>query len=232
MLLCGLKAGDGGAVAAPAVQGGGGGAAAPPSSMSVDEAWDLNVEEKDVPPWLRNNDSILAEVKRKLEFHGGPMKYLENKYPTPDSKLDYARVLWQQLPPLGDKPLFLDGDVPGHSWSSMSVKVHIVHLASLSFLETSTVCPPSMERCLKLADEILTDGFVTDTEPLMLNVAKNEMSAAGTPGIPPWGEMTETGQQTLRAFSLCHHKSAARAATLHLLVNIFLEEWCLGIRDA
>ncbi len=200
------------------------GGAAPPSKMSVEEMWDLNVEEKDAAAWLRNRDSILEEVRHKLEFHGSAMKYLEDKYPTADNKLDYARVLWQQLPPLGDKPPFLDADVPSQSRTSLTGIVHIVHLASLSFLESSTVCPPSMERCLKLADEILTDGFVTDTEALMLNVAKNDMAAAGTPGIPPWGEMTESGQQTLRAFSLCHHKSAARVATLHLLVNIFLEE--------
>ena len=43
----------------------------------------------------------------------------------------------------------------------------------------------------------------------------------------------------LRAFSACHHKSAARSDTRHLLVNIFIEEigsnvfdhedWCLQV---
>ena len=32
------------------------------------------------------------------------------------------------------------------------------------------------------------------------------------------------GKPTLRAFSVCHHKSAARSATLHLLVNSIMDE--------
>ena len=32
------------------------------------------------------------------------------------------------------------------------------------------------------------------------------------------------GKPTLRAFSVCHHTYDARSATLHLLVNIFMED--------
>ena len=76
-----------------------------------------------------------------------------------------------------------------------------------------------------LADEILTDGFVTETEPLMLNASPKEIQQLqeGWAFIPPWGE-TVNGNRTLRPFSLCHHKSAARVITLHLIVNVFLED--------
>ena len=80
----------------------------------------------------------------------------------------------------------------------------------------SMVGSPTIERCLKIADEILTDGFVTETEPLMLKASWTEVQKHRVLGISPWGE-TVNGNQTLRAFSLCHHKSAARVITLHLL---------------
>ena len=75
---------------------------------------------------------------------------------------------------------------------------------------------------MKLADEILTDGFVTDTEPLMLNGSRHD--TMGDDVVPPWGGKMDGDKPTLRAFSVCHHKSAARSATQRLLVNIFMEE--------
>ena len=51
---------------------------------------------------------------------------------------------------------------------------------------------PAMERCMKLADEILTDGFVTDTEPLMLNGSRYDTMGDGF--VPPWGDKTDGGQ--------------------------------------
>ena len=204
--------------------------AAPASVMSVDAAWDL--KETHEPAWARNRDSLLHDMKNKLA-HGSPLQYLESKYPTSDAREGYARALWQMLPPQGDDPPFLDGDVPGKYPSHVSAKdARVVHVATLAFSETSMVCLPNIERCMKLADEILTDGFVTDTEPRMLNVSMTdiELEARAAPGIPPWGD-TSNGKRSLRPFSLCHHKSAARVITLHLLLNCFLEEpqqcfWC------
>ena len=98
-----------------------------------------------------------------------------------------------------------------------------MHLATISFSGASMVCEPTVDKCLKLADEILTDGFVTDTEPLLLNVTPTQMEQQGLPGIPPWGVMVN-GVASLRPFSVCHHKSAARVIALHLLVNVFMEE--------
>ena len=189
--------------------------------MSADEQWGLR--DVAMPPWAHNRDSILEHLKGKLA-KCSPLKYLETKYPTPESKADYARILWQLLPPLNDDCLFWDlENLPGKSPTTVTAQdVHIVHIATLSFLEASMVCVPSVEKCLKLADEILTDGFITETEPLILN-AKVDVGDHAAPGIPPWGE-TVNGKHTLRPFSLCHHKSAARVVTLHLLLNVFMEE--------
>ncbi len=191
--------------------------------MSVDEVWGL--KEDRIPTWVQNRDSILESLKDKL-CHSSPLQYLHDKYPTPECQEKYARVLWQVLPPLDSKPPFLDADVPSKSVDSVSpTDVHVAHLATMSLSEISMVCPPSMERVMKLADEILTDGFVTETEPLMLNASPKEIQQLqeGWAFFPPWGE-TVNGNRTLRPFSLCHHKSAARVITLRLIVNVFLED--------
>ena len=101
--------------------------------------------------------------------------------------------------------------------------VLVMHLATISFSATSMVCEPPIEKILKLADEILTDGSVSDTEPLILNVTPTQMEEEGLKGIPPWGAMVD-GVQSLRPFSVCHHKSASRVIALHLVLNAFLEE--------
>ena len=120
------------------------------------------------------------------------------------------------------------GDLPGKPVASLTAKdVYVVHLATISLLGRLMVLEPSLDKCLKLADEILTDGFVTDTEPPLLDVSPTQMDAIqgiqNMAGIPPWGHMAN-GKPTLRPFSILHHKSAARVITLHILVNVFMEE--------
>ena len=88
------------------------------------------------------------------------------------------------------------------------------------------VCEPTVDKVLKLADEIMTDGFVTDTEPLLLDVSPTHLEAVSVhtyESIPPWGDVVN-GYPSLRIFSLCHHKSASRVVALHILLNVFMEE--------
>ena len=101
-------------------------------------------------------------------------------------------------------------------------KGQLLHLACLSFSEASMLQVPAIELCMKLADQLITDGFVTDTEPLMLNGSRHDTMCDDF--VPPWGDKMDGGKPTLRALSGRHRKYAARSATLHLLVNIFIEE--------
>ena len=122
---------------------------------------------------------------------------------------------------MDSNPPVMGGDLPGKPLASLTGSdVYVVHLATISLQGKSMVCEPTVDKILKLADEILTDGFVTDTEPLLLNVSPTQME---NQGIPVWGEMVN-GKPSLRPFSVCHHKSAARVIALHILVNVFMEE--------
>ena len=207
------------------MDGGGDGATpGPASAMSVEAAWDLTQAENDNPEsWDRKRDAILEDLKAQLK-NNTPLQLLEKKFPSADDKDRYARLLWHQFPPMASNPPLLRADLPGKQEESLTAEdVIVMHLATISFSATSMVCEPTIDKIMKLVDEILTDGFVTDTEPLILNVTPMQMEKEGLKGISPWGAMVD-GVASLRPFSVCHHKSAARVIALHLLLNVFMEE--------
>ena len=208
------------------MDGGGDGATpGPASAMSVEEAWDLTQQAEDDNPesFARKRDAILEYIKNQLKT-STPLQVLEKKFPSVQEKDQYARRLWQEFSPMASNPPRMRADLPGKREGELTAAdVLVMHLATISFSATSMVCEPPIEKILKLADEILTDGFVTDTEPLILNVTPTQMEEEGLKGIPPWGAMVD-GVQSLRPFSVCHHKSASRVIALHLVLNAFLEE--------
>ena len=196
----------------------------PASAMSVEEAWGLTQAEDDNPEsFAQKRDAILEYIKNQLKT-STPLQVLEKKFPSFQEKDQYARRLWQEFSPMASNPPRMRADLPGKREEELTAAdVLVMHLATISFSATSMVCEPPIEKILKLADEILTDGFVTDTEPLILNVTQTQMEEEGLKGIPPWGAMVD-GVQSLRPFSVCHHKSASRVIALHLVLNAFLEE--------
>ena len=204
--------------------GGDGATPGPASAMSVEEAWGLAQAEDDNPEsFARKRDATLEHIKNQLKT-STPLQVLEKKFPSVQEKDQYARRLWQEFSPMASNPPRMRADLPGKREGELTAAdVLVMHLATISFSATSMVCEPPIEKILKLADEILTDGFVTDTEPLILNVTPTQMEEEGLKGIPPWGAMVD-GVQSLRPFSVCHHKSASRVIALHLVLNAFLEE--------
>ena len=162
----------------------------------------------------------MADLKVKLS-NCTPLQLLEKTYPDMDQ---YARLLWKQFPPMPSHPAHMRADLPGQQVESLiGADAHVMHLATISISAKSMVFEPAIDNILKLADEIRTDGFVTDTEPLILNVTPTQLEEQGLKGIPPWGAIVD-GVASIRPFSVCHHKSAARVIALHLLLNVFMEK--------
>ena len=131
--------------------------------MSVEEAWGLTQAEDDNPDgWNRKKDTILADLKDKLS-NCAPLQLLEKTYPDMEQ---YARLLWKLFPPMPSHPPYMRADLPSQQVESLTgADVHVImHIATISFSAESMVCEPTIEKILKLADEILTKGFVTDTE--------------------------------------------------------------------
>ena len=169
---------------------------------------------------------MLAELNDKLTKYT-PLQLLEKTYPDMEQ---YARLLWKIFPAMPDHPPYMRADLPGQQVESLTgADVHVMHVATISISAKSMVCEPAIDNILKLADEILTDGFVTDTEPLILNVTPTQMEKQGFKGIPPWGAAVD-GSASIRPFSACHHKSAARVTELHLVLIAFIQESQLLVR--
>ena len=60
---------------------------------------------------------ILAELKDKLTKYTPPLQLLENTYPDKDQ---YARLLWQQFPPMSCHPPCMRADLPGQQMESLT----------------------------------------------------------------------------------------------------------------
>ena len=148
------------------------------------------------------------------------MAFLRTVYLTPESKRNFANALWQLLPPFPEEPMIFNAELPVSE--CVSEQTHTLHLAALAFDVNSVIEDPSTERCLKLADEILTDGFLSEAEPLQVNCPLNH-GLGWEDFIPPWGASTAEGKPTLRPFSVWHHKSALRASTAMVICHLFAE---------
>ena len=94
--------------------GGDGTTPSPASAMSVDEAWGLTQAEDDNPAgWNQKKDTILADLKDKLS-NCTPLQLLEKTYPDKDQ---YARLLWQQFPPMSSHPPYMRPTCLANRWS-------------------------------------------------------------------------------------------------------------------
>ena len=158
------------------------------TAMSVDDAW--NLRQGELQPWAHNRDTVLADIERRLKNHkNSPVSYLETNYSSVADKEQYARALWQEFPPMDSNPPLLAGDLLGKLMGSLTAQdVCVMHLAGKPVSRGCMVCEPTLDKVLKLADEVMTDGFVTDTEPLLLDVSPTHLEAASSEmfeSIPP-----------------------------------------------
>ncbi len=94
-----------------------------------------------------------------------------------------------------------------------SVAPLAVHVAALTFAaEGSLKGAPEVHTVVRLVDEILTDGFVTGSEPLEV-VQDDRLDAVGAPLTSPW-------VGGLKPFSLGYSKGQARATTLLGILSV------------
>ena len=91
------------------------------------------------------------------------------------------------------------------------------HLAQLDFSDQSSFRgPPALRTCCLLADEILTDGFVTIGDPLLVTCKQYIGGDSIDQVTPPWPEQDQ-GKPTMPAFAIGFVKGSARTCTLHTL---------------
>ena len=151
------------------------------------------------------------------------MQFLASRYFHQSERVKYAKRLWSTFPPQGNMPpTLMDATdrLPSSTLSSSSMgQWHeiIFHVAQLGFSRLATLRqPPALKPSLQLADEILTSGFVTNGNPIVVNLLADTSSAV--PG--PW----PLEQGTSRAFIFGDVKGANRLCTLHTLITLCFDD--------
>lgn len=173
----------------------------------------------------------LKEIREKLgtafgacvRKHGGPMQFLASRYFLASERVKYAKALWSTFPPREDMPPTLKDSsacLPSTGLSSSSSGQRheiILHVAQLDFSRLATLRqPPALKPSLLLADDILTSGFVSNGDPIMVNLLADTSSAVQG----PWP--LEQGDS--RAFIFGYVKGANRLCTLHTLITLCLDD--------
>ena len=202
----------------------------------ADLAWSLTNEDGDIDMsatvqrgWgLRKIRELLGQAfNRTVKENGGTMQFLQTRYPTKESKVEYAKKLWEAFPPMDTAYPLLCEDPPacreedrmkGHPGDNVCF-----HLAQIDFSEQASFRgPPALRTCCLLADEILTDGFVTKGDPLLVT-CKQYLKGSIDNVTAPWPAQDQ-GKPTMPAFSMGFVKGMARICTLHTLVTLILDD--------
>ena len=85
---------------------------------------------------------------------------------------------------------------------------------------STSIGGPSADTCTKLADNIMTHGFTTSTEPLLLCSGGEDVIRTRGAQHTLWGST----DQAIPALGLGIHKGLSRVATVHTICSLFIED--------
>ena len=167
-----------------------------------------------------DTEQLRASVRSCLEevcsTHGGPKQFLQSMYPTAAQRQAFAEALWTHFPPPDDANLHMSPALPEQEQGSHAQAagpcggVFLLHIACFSFdADASTNMPPGQSTALALADEILTDGFLTQHEPLLVSQPPFLEGVAA-----PWQTAAAGNAAVLPAQSVGYTKGQSRMTTL------------------
>ena len=163
-------------------------------------------------------DIVLESASRALEVHGSTLGYLWKRFGTEAARAAHVAKLFKAFPPSEGAPLPVGPDLQPNASTT-------VHLAMLSI--DPARCPrepASVYVVRQLVDSIMTDGFLTEHEPLRIcSGGPEEMARAAREAV---GDMEPPWKQVSAVLPMClgHHKSASRVAALHLIVQLFIDD--------
>ena len=165
-------------------------------------------------------DVVLKAATQILnEFHG-PMQYLMHRYKDPDSLKVYVQKLYKYLPPLDTSGYEMSFPFPVSTPATF-----VVHPGALSFDPSYSPREPTRaSTTLALLDHILTDGFVTEGDPIILcSGNEDKIRSRGLKGVQaPWAGAGN--EFPIPPFSIAQHKGNARTSALHLILTLLIDD--------
>ena len=154
---------------------------------------------------------------------GGVAKYLRIKMATPESKVAFCNWLFSSFPPTReviDRQWWMD-NIPTYKYDEVGAHAPIIlHPALFSFLKVASARPePANVTCQLLADEMLSDKFATQAEPLLLKLLPTRELA----GFQPlWTSLCEGKEGNILSYqSVGFRKGQARVLTMLALCHLF-----------
>ena len=202
------------------------------SVSAADLAWALTLDDGDIDMsgghrfgWSlkQTRDHVGVAFAKAVKQFGGPMQYLQHRYPDTAAKGQYAQRLWAEFPPQETHQPYLAEPLPSCQESDKGSNVPgadlILHLAQLDFSMACTMKgPPGLRTSLQLADEIISSGFISMGDPVCVTPLPQTCNVQR-----PW-PVEDAGEKTMEAFAMGYVKGAARLCTLHVLVTLCLDD--------
>ena len=170
-----------------------------------------------------NPESAAAVFKTTMENDffqvvkekGGPRQYLLSTLPDLDAMNDFAKHLWDEYPESQDVFYTTIADMPFCKTEAECGTCAPLpfHLNAFGYTQSSSLKPPcGMRKFSLLMDQIMSDGFVTSSQPLLVTTPPHVVQ--GPPLVVHWSGNLGTA-------TLAYSKGAARTQTILALLR-----WC------
>jgi hypothetical protein len=157
---------------------------------------------------------------------------LQKTYATADLQAKFAVGLLEMLP--------LDGTVTYHAGALMPAVLEadmalqpalLLHPAMFSFHSQSSLKGhPLLNTCSRLAEEILLDGFITGSEPLLVKAVPDLVQEVEWGCDFTWGQPGPAAR--LLPQSVACVKGSARVSTVLCLLSLVLEDSSTSLPEA
>ena len=157
---------------------------------------------------------VLSAMKELCSKHGGPRQYLSLVLRSAVDHCNFYQGLLDMLPPAHDCSYH---DIsPIVQVAELSGAPLVFHPTQFSWSAESTIKgAPEAKVVLALTETMLSDGFITAGDPLL--VASAPIISSLTPPDPPFASA-----QALPAFSVGCVKGNARVTTLMCVLSFFV----------
>jgi hypothetical protein len=180
-----------------------------------------------VVPVDQGHDALLKSFEDVCRRFGGPKQFLTESLPTQEDRIRYARNLVDVVYPMRDDLSYsIAESLQLASMDSVtSVPPLLVHPAALGWTsECSTKLAPDTMVCVKLAAEMLKDGFMTSMDPLLCMQPRGLATGTDAGSVHPGWANQMRPETPLALLSLGHIKGAARSATFHMLTLLCVQD--------
>ena len=136
----------------------------------VEEEWGLQTMEVDESSGAACAQTMLELLQKAHATYGGLEKFLQVRFQKQGDLQAFVEYL-SEISPCGSGHEFcVPAELPTVTLEKLECSESLrIHPASFAFLETATVRGPAeADTVMRLAEELLKDGLVTSTEPLLL----------------------------------------------------------------